>query len=111
MPLSVLPDVAVAGLYYARLELTLIDAVHGGSSILTDAVQTTSLDVDLIILEIGAEDVAFGVQIALSDEAGTVLVAEGGVANKRNLRHVIAALEDVGGLVLGAVFVAPPNEK
>ena len=104
---DILPDAAVSGLYYGRISAASIDFGRPGLSSLSQAARQAGLSVDLTVIDMSDDASGLVAHMARIACSGTVLVAQGGIVTKRQLRAAAAAIEADGGAIIGAVLVNP----
>jgi hypothetical protein len=107
---GIFPDAAVARLYHRRLSLCPLDVVRHGRAALLRAIDAGNDVFDMVVFDSRYTDNGLGNTLLASAFAGTVLVARAGSTTLPQLSHAASAVQEAGGLLLGAVLAdAPPT--
>jgi hypothetical protein len=107
---GICPDAAVARLYHRRLSLCPLDVVRHGRAALLTAIDAGTDDFEMVVFDSRYTDDGLGNTLLASAFGGTVLVARAGSTTLPQLSQAASAVQQAGGLLLGAVLAdAPPR--
>ncbi len=107
---GIFPDGAVPRLYHRRLSLCPLDVVRHGRAALLSAIDAGADAFDMVVFDNRYSDDGIRNTLLASAFSGTVLVAQAGVTTLPQLSQAASAVQQAGGLLLGAVLAdAPPK--
>jgi hypothetical protein len=106
---GIFPDAAVARLYHRRLHLCPLEVLRRGRAALLTAIDAGDDIFEMVVFESRYTEDGLGNTILASAFTGTVLVAQAGMTPLPQLARAAAAVQQAGGLLLGAVLTDCPQ--